>query len=120
MNDNAAGGEQGINVSGTGIAEPLVTLTPSSLTFPASSVGSNSAAQTVTLKNTGFAVLVISYLSTTGTDASSFAVPSKTCSSTLAVNPSCTFNVVFKPKTTGASTGDVAIHDNAVNSPQGK
>jgi hypothetical protein len=119
VNDNAAGGEQGVNVSGTGIAEPLVTLSPSSLTFPSTSVGSTSAAQTVTLKNTGFAVLDISYFSTTGTDATSFAVPSKTCGSTLAVNASCTFNVTFKPQATGALAGDVAIHDNAVNSPQG-
>ena len=119
VNDNAAGGEQGVNVSGTGIAEPLVTLTPSSLTFPSTTVGTTSIAQTVTLKNTGFAVLDISFFSTTGTNASSFSVPSKTCGSTLAVNASCTFNVTFKPQATGALTGNVTIHDNAVNSPQG-
>jgi hypothetical protein len=118
VNDNAAGSEQGVNVSGTGVAAPLVTLSPTSLAFPSTKVGSVSAAQSVTVKNVGYAALDVSYLSAAGTDASSFYTPSNGCHSSLAVGATCTFSVAFRPKAAGALSGSIAIHDNAANSPQ--
>ena len=119
VNDNAAGNEQGVKVGGTGVAAPLVTLSPASLSFPSTTVGTTSSTQTVTLTNSGYATLNISYLSLQGADPSSFSIPSRTCGSTLAVSASCTFNVAFKPQAKGALSATVAIHDNAVSSPQG-
>ena len=115
--DNATGSPQTVALTGTGtVVAPVVALTPTSLTFPSTTVGIASVAQVITVKNTGNATLTISSVSVGGTNASSFAKTS-TCAS-VAANASCTISVTFTPTTFGTLKGSVSITDNASGSPQ--
>jgi subtilase family serine protease len=97
---------------------PTVTVTPSSLTFASTTVGSTSATQVVTVKNTGkVAVTLSSAPAITGTNASSFT-KTTTCGTTLAVGANCAITVAFKPSTTGTLTASLSVTDNAAGSPQ--
>ncbi len=107
ITDNASGSTQSVAVSGTGTA-PAVGLSPTSLAFGNQALSTTSAAQTVTLTNTGTASLSIS---------GDFA-QTNNCPTTLAANSSCTFTVTFTPTATGARTGALTIADNASGSPQ--
>jgi hypothetical protein len=76
-------------------------------------VGTTSAAQTVTVANTGTAALKIISIATSGAFSRT-----TTCKSSLAAGSSCQISVKFTPTTTGALTGAVTITDNATDSPQ--
>jgi hypothetical protein len=121
ITDNASGSPHSVALSGTGTTPaPAVTLTPSSLTFSSQVVGTSSAAQTVTLKNSGTADLTISSIGLAGTNSGDFA-QTNTCpssSSTLAAGASCTISVTFTPTATGSRSASVTITDNAAGSPQ--
>ncbi|MGA9475947.1 MAG: choice-of-anchor D domain-containing protein, partial [Terriglobales bacterium] len=94
--------------------QPVVTLSPTSLTFAKTVIGKTSAAKAVTLSNTGTGVLNISSIATTG----DFAVSSSTCGSTLAAGKNCKIKVTFTPTQVGTRTGALNITDNAAGSPQ--
>ena len=98
-------------------AAPKATLSPTSLTFSAQTIGTVSAAKTVTLKNTGTATLAITGIGITGANPANFS-QTHTCLSSLPVAASCTISVKFKPNATGMRTGGVSIHDHATGSPQ--
>jgi hypothetical protein len=121
LSDNAANSPQSLPLSGTGvIPSPGVGLTPTSLTFGAQKVGTTSAAQSVTLANTGTAALTISSIGLTGANPGDFA-ETNTCPigpSTLAAGASCAISVSFTPTANGARTASVSISDNAAGSPQ--
>ena len=92
---------------------PAVSLSPTSLTFASQTVGTTSAAQTVTLKNTGTASLSISSIAASGNFAETTA-----CPSSLPAGASCTISVTFTPTAAGTPTGSISITDNAAASPQ--
>ena len=112
VTDNAAGSPQTVSLTGTGLA-PFVKLTPTSLTFSGQQVGTTSASQKVTLKNTGTAALTINSIAASGDFAQT-----NTCGSSVAINASCTITVTFTPTAEGTRTGSVSISDNASGSPQ--
>lgn len=112
VTDNATGSPQSAGLSGTGIA-PFVRFTPTSLTFAGQNVGTTSAAQTVTLKNTGTATLNISSISASGDFAQT-----NNCAASLVVNASCTLTVTFTPTVSGTRTGNISVTDDASGSPQ--
>jgi hypothetical protein len=113
ITDNAAGSPQNINLTGTGVAAaPVVSLSPASLTFANQQISTTSAAQSVTLSNTGNATLNITSIVPSGNYADT-----TTCAATLAVGASCTISVTFTPTATGTRTGAVTITDNAAGSP---
>jgi hypothetical protein len=99
-------------------AAPTVTLTPGPLTFAATPVGTTTAAQTVTIKNSGTATLNLTSETITGTNATSFIESANTCGATLTASASCAVSVEFKPAATGTLTAALSIVDNAVGSPQ--
>jgi hypothetical protein len=117
--DNAAGSPQLVSLAGTGAAAntPTVTFAPTSLTFASQALNSTSAAQTITLTNTGTAALTITGVTVTGTNAGDFA-QTNTCPASLAANANCAINVTFKPTATGARSASVSVADNATGSPQ--
>lgn len=121
ISDDAPGSPQSLSLSGTGATPaPAVGLNPTSLTFSATVVGSTSAAQTVTLTNTGTAALTITGITVGGANPGDFA-QTNTCPvgpSTLAQGAKCTISVTFTPTTTGTRTANVSIGDNAAGSPQ--
>jgi Beta-propeller repeat/Abnormal spindle-like microcephaly-assoc'd, ASPM-SPD-2-Hydin len=110
--DNAAGSPHFINMVGDGSA-PLATITPASLTFASAAVNTTSAAQTITLSNTGNATLNISDVQITGAFAQT-----NNCPPGLSFGSSCQFQVTFTPTTGGALTGSLTLTDDAPDSPQ--
>ena len=107
ITDNATPSTQTISLTGTGTA-PVVSLSPTSLTFPAQKVGTSSSAQSVTLRNTGNASLTITSIKASGNFSQT-----NTCGASVAASASCTISVTFKPTATGTRTGAVTITDNA-------
>ena len=108
ITDNASPATQTVSLTGTGVAAPVVSLSPASLTFPAQAVGTSSSAQSVTLKNTGSATLSITSITASGDFSQT-----NTCGASLLASASCTLSVTFKPTATGTRTGVVTITDNA-------
>jgi hypothetical protein len=102
----------------TATGTPAATLSPTSLTFGNTSVGSSSATQTITLTNSGTASLSTPTVSITGTNAGDFS-QTNTCSGAVAASGTCTITVSFSPATTtGTRTAVLSISDNAPSSPQ--
>jgi uncharacterized repeat protein (TIGR03803 family) len=111
--DSAGSNCCGVLYSLTGPAAPAVSLSPTSLTFASQNLGTTSAAQTVTLKNTGSATLMITSI----TPSAGFG-ETNTCGTSVDAGNSCTINVTFAPTSPGAATGSITITDNASGSPQ--
>jgi hypothetical protein len=109
---------------GSGTTGPTVTVAPPSLTFSSQTVGTTSAAQSVTVSNTGTATVTFAGFTVSGTNAADFSVPLPTSatmcspSGTLAGGASCTINVLFTPSASGTRTATLNIADNAIGSPQ--
>jgi hypothetical protein len=92
---------------------PVATIFPASLAFPNQGVGTNSAARTVALANTGAAQLSISSIGATG---DFFQV--NTCGAVVPPGGRCTLSVTFAPSAMGQRTGAITISSNAANNPQ--
>jgi hypothetical protein len=90
-------------LTGTGI--PVITGSPSSLTFGNVDIGGTSTPQVITFTNTATGAVAVPQLLTTG----DFAVTT-TCGSTLAALSTCTISVVFKPTATGARNGTLTVN----------
>jgi hypothetical protein len=98
---NVANG--GFNVT---VLSPVVSLSPSSVSFGSQVVGFGTSTQTVTLTNTGAAVLYLDNFSTSG----DFALANDLCSARgIAIGASCTFDVTFTPTAGGVRLGTVSI-----------
>jgi Abnormal spindle-like microcephaly-assoc'd, ASPM-SPD-2-Hydin len=112
INSDATNSTLNISVSGTGVAAPSSKLTTptTNLTFGNVTVGTP-VTKTVTLTNSGTAVVTISNATTTGTGFSASAAGTS-------VNPDKTLavSVTFNPTKTGAVTGTLSVSSNATNS----
>jgi hypothetical protein len=117
--DNATGTPQFVAITGTGVAAPLtVTVAPTALTFASTTVGSTTAAQVVTVKNTSVSAVTLGTIGFTGTGATSYLKSATTCTTSLAAAASCTISVEFKPTVAGALPASLSIADNATGTPQ--
>ena len=102
---------------------PIANLSPTSLSFAATPSGTASAAQTVTLSNTGSAPLSLSGtgfgISISGANATDFAQSSPSCGTSVAAGANCAINVTFTPSlSVGSETATLNVADNASGSPQ--
>ena len=95
----------------------VASLSPSSLTFASQAVGATSAAQTITLNNTGNAALSITSIAFTGADPTDFTEVN-TCSPSVAAGGNCTIVILFTPSAAGTRGASLTITDNASGSPQ--
>jgi hypothetical protein len=102
---------QSVALAGVGIAP--VTVTPVSLTFAGTLVGTTSAPKTVTLTNHLPAALPMSSVTASG----NFAVSSNGCGSSVAAAHTCTIGVTFTPAALGALTGQLSLNYQAFGSP---
>jgi len=94
------------NVSGAAIL-PL-TFSPASLTFAAQTVGSTSAAKTVTLTNNASTTMTgISFVASG--DYAAFATGATPCGASLGAHAKCTIGVTFTPSATGSIKGNVTV-----------
>ncbi len=91
-------------------ARPVATVSPTSLSFGTQTVGTTSAAQTVTVTNTGNAALAVSRVS-----ASTGWVETDVCAGVMvAPGATCTVQVLFAPSTAGAQTGTLQVYGNVL------
>jgi len=93
-------------------------VSPTSLNFGTVTVGTTSAAQTVTVTNDTGSTLTFSGVATVGADHGDFGIASNACVGALAVNASCAIGVTFTPSATGLRTANLQISDNGTGSPQ--
>jgi hypothetical protein len=112
--DNAPGSPQTVSLTGTGT---VVKLSPASLNFGSVRVGHTSPAKTVTVANTGTALLSITSIGIMGTNAGDFS-EINSCASSLGAGKSCAVSVTFTPRAKGTRTGSLSISDNGGGSPQ--
>jgi sugar lactone lactonase YvrE len=96
---------------------PVASLTPPTLAFNPTVIARSSAAQMVTLTNTGTAPMQLAGIGFTGANANSFS-QTNNCPATLAGAASCTINVTFTPTVGGALTANLSVSDSAPTSPQ--
>ncbi|WP_348261572.1 choice-of-anchor D domain-containing protein [Telmatobacter sp. DSM 110680] len=116
ISDNATAGSQTVSLSGTGAASAYTysaSVTPASLTFAAQGLQITSAAQTVTLTNTGTGALTISSITAQGDFAET-----NNCGASIAAGAACSVNVTFTPTASGSRGGQLTISDNATAGPQ--
>ncbi len=112
----ACGGSSGGGGTPPPTTAPIVSLSASGVTFTSQGVGTTSTAQSVTLSNTGNAVLDISSITLTGTNAGDFT-KTTTCGSTLAAGSNCAISAQFAPTATGTRNATITVTDNASGSP---
>ncbi len=105
--------------SGTATPAPVASITPASLTLASTAIGATSAAQNVTVSNTGTAALALSAI--TSSNTADFIIAGGTCAAggSVAAGASCTVSVAFKPAagTAGARSGTLSITHDAAGSP---
>jgi hypothetical protein len=114
-----------MNVSGTGGAVPVPSITVTDSVAPANDhlvpfgtvAAGSSATQTVTVTNNGNAALAVGAVGSTDPLAAPFSVKNDSCSNqTIAPSASCTLTVAFAPSSAGSFTDSVNISSNAPGS----
>jgi hypothetical protein len=111
VNDNAAGSFQAIPLSGTG-TQAIAILSPAAVTFGPTALGTSSIVQSVTLANSGNAVLHVAAVQTTGDFSQT-----NTCG-TVPAGASCVINIMFTPTAAGNRSGTLVVADDAFSNPQ--
>lgn len=120
--DNAPGSPQTLSLSGNGLTPtPAVSLSPS-LSFPlpplaATTEGTSSAPQVLTVFSTGNAPLHVSGVSLAGPNPSDFSFTNN-CTAPVAPTANCTISIVFSPIAPGQRTASLMLSDDAPGSPQ--
>jgi len=114
ITDNASTSPQKVSLTGVGL-QPIVSLSPTSLSFDSVGVGSSSTLP-VTLTNSGNATLNITGININA--GSSNYSQTNTCGSSLAAGANCMISVTFTPSQSGTLNGTPSVADNATGSPQ--
>jgi hypothetical protein len=104
-------------VTPTAPVPPAAATLSAPLVFGSTTIGTTSAAQTVTLTNTGGTTLNITSIAIGGVNSTNFAKGATTCGATLAAAASCTTSVTFSPSAAGTRTGTFVVTDSAAFSP---
>lgn len=115
---DAAGSPATLALNGSGLPAPQgqIALGALSLTFPATQVGTTSPTQSVTVQNTGDALLAFSGFDLAGTAAADYT-RGGSCSTTapLAVGATCTLTVSFAPTAAGSRSATLTLRSDASN-----
>jgi hypothetical protein len=113
ITDSAAGSPRTVALAGNGIQAGTVSFTPTQLAFGNLTVGTTSAAASITLTNGQSVALNIA----------SIQVPApfsqtNTCGTAVAAGASCTIAVVFTPTAVGPANATLTITDSGTGSPR--
>ena len=100
-------GSQIVSLSGTGMAPATDTLSPTSLSFPATQVGQSAPTQTITVTNSGGAALTQLSVHAVGAGFGE----SNNCGGTLAAQSACTITVTSQASSVGTVTGQIDVAD---------
>jgi len=103
ITSDARGSAPVVTLSGTGLAVGL-DLSTSLLIFDKQTVGTTSAAQTVTLSNSGATAVSITSITANGDYAQT-----NTCNNSVAASSNCAIRVTFTPTAIGTRTGSISI-----------
>ena len=95
----------------------VLQITPSSIAFPNTAIGFTSAAEPVTITNSGSTAITISSIAITGANAADFA-QTNDCGSSLAPSASCTVQVTAAPSASGARNAYLGVTSSSPDSPQ--
>jgi len=109
ISDTAFGSpQQVILLVGMGTSTAKASLSPTSLTFASQPIGTTSAAQNITLTNTGTAALTINNVLATGDYGQT-----NTCGSSVAAGKTCNISVTFTPSyaSSSARKGYITVND---------
>jgi len=101
-----AAGTQSVELTGAGLSGPTDTLSTTSFSFPATATGQLSAAQDLTITNSGGEPL-----ESIAAQVSSGFVLTNGCGTELAAGASCSIAVQFSPTQQGGITGTLTITD---------
>jgi len=113
LTDNVSSITQELGLSGQGVT-PLNT-SPTGLSFGTVTVGTTSAAKTVTLINNSTSSLTIGFVASA--DYKAVGSGTTPCGASLAGKAKCTVSVTFTPKSNGTINGAITISYNAAFSP---
>jgi hypothetical protein len=89
-------------------AQPSMSLNPTALSYSTQPVATTSAAQTITVTNSGNAPLTIGRIATTG----NFSETDTCTAAPIAVGLTCTVQVGFLPTATGSRSGVLTVYGN--------
>jgi hypothetical protein len=103
-------GTQTEQLSGVGDTPATDTLSTTALTFATQQITTTSAAQLVTLTNSGGVALTLITASITPGNSSDFNVVNA-CGNSLAANSTCAFSVTFTPTVVGTRTASLTVTD---------
>jgi serine protease len=101
-----------VSLKGTGAvpAQPAITISPTSLSFPSTSLGTKSSGLTLRLTNTGKAALQVS--SVMISNSQEFAGVQSCTNSPIAPGGTCEITVFFAPTAAGSRAGSLVIKSN--------
>ncbi len=100
-----------------GAAGPAFSASPSAVTFAPRAIGSPSAAQVITITNTGAATMTFtSAFVLAGANPDDFS-KTTTCTAGLNSGASCTISIVFTPSAAGSLSATLTINTDAPGSP---
>jgi len=118
--DSTATNEPVLDLNGVGVVpgSAEASLSANNLEFGSVVVGQSSAAQTVTLTNTGNAPLTFTGIVLAGNDPHSFAMLDGCGDETVMPGESCTIEANFLPAIEGPLTATIVLTDDAADSPQ--
>ena len=108
VTDDAPGSPHVVTLSGTGTLPPAASVTPSSLDFAGVRVGQTSAAQVVSVTNSGGGTLIV-----TGVAATGAFQAANGCTAGLTAGASCSVSVSFVPAAVGAAAGTLTLTTDA-------
>jgi hypothetical protein len=97
---------------------PLASVSTASLSFGSQVISTTSAARIVMLTSTGTANLSMPGITITGTNAGDFSEANTCTAASYAPGAKCTISVTYTPSILRAETANLAVTDNAANSPQ--
>jgi hypothetical protein len=102
------GSAQTVTLTGTGTGGPQLVLSPASLSFGSTTVGTSTAAQTVTVSNPGTAALTALSLFVEGGNSRDFSVADG-CGFSLAAGGTCSIQVTFTPRAAGTRSATLSV-----------
>jgi len=106
-----SGSTQTVSLTGNGVGVAVATITPNAVAFASQTVGTVSAAQAITLSNSGTASLTIGSILIGGANPASFQ-SSNSCGNTITPGANCTVSVIFAPVGAGSASATLTVTDN--------
>jgi hypothetical protein len=112
ITSNASNPSLSLALSGSGVTNGLLTVSPATVSFGSVTVG-NSVSQTGTLMASNSPVTISSIWA----NSSEFTVSGISVPTTIAAGTTATFNVVFAPQSSGTASASLGFVSNASNTP---